>query len=230
MLRLRFRWTAGALARSAAIVLALATASSRAPAFGQAPEDHGEDEAVRRSISRPRFIAEISAGPLLGLDAPLRGAEIGSAAGLRLSPFEALLRAGEAYDAALKVFDSRLDLEIGLGSGLRAIIGGLLLPGNPRLSDSSGQEASVRASLADWPNRFGIGAKIAELFPRRGRGGGGAAGGESRRPALGLEAELVYASYRTEAESALSGARAFAASVEARIALRLRWGEELGRP
>jgi hypothetical protein len=161
---------------------------------------------------RPRLAAELSAGPLLGLDQPLRGASGDAFAGLRLSPFEAGIRAGGAYDSALKTGDLRFDFALGLGSGLRAIVGGLLLLREPTLRDSSGHEAAVRATAADWPNRFGIAATIAELSPR------------PLGARLGIDAEIVYTAFRVKAEDALSGAAAFAASVEARLALRLRFG------
>lgn len=202
----------GILLAFALSLAALPSARAQEPAGkDEAPENHGL-----------HCFAELSAGPILGLDAPLRGGTAGGAIGARLSPFEAGIRAAEAYDAALKCWDTRLDFELGLGSGLRAIIGGLLLPCGISLSDSSGQTASVAATAADWPNRFGIGATIAELFRIEGIKGGG--------PAIGLDAGIVYTSYRLEARNALTGAAAFAASVEASIALRFRWGGERGHP
>jgi hypothetical protein len=212
-----------------AAVLALAAGpfplAARAEGASPAQEtsDLGEDgsrNATKRDReregARPRAFAELSAGPLMGLDKPLRGASADALAGIRLSPFEAGLRAAGAYDGTLKTWDSRFDLIFGLGSGLRAIVGGLLVSGGRELSDSKGRKAEVYASPADWPNRFGIGAAIARLVPRVGGGNDG--------PELGLDAEFVYTSYRVKAEDALSGATAFVAGVELRAALRLRWG------
>jgi hypothetical protein len=160
---------------------------------------------------RARLLVELSAGPLLGLDRPLRGCSLDTLVGLGFPPFEAGIRGAGAWDAALNAGSLRLDLALGLGSGLRAIVGGLLLAGEPALPDPAGGGARLASAAADWPNRFGIAATMAEL-PWR-----------PFRAALGLEAELVYTAFRVKAENALSGAAAFAAGVEARIALRLRW-------
>jgi hypothetical protein len=195
---------------SPSLILALVTTLALGPSPCAA---HPE-----KTPSRARFIAELSAGPLLGLDKPIRGSSLDAYAGMRFSPFEAGLRAAGAYDAALKTWGSRFDFALGLGSGLRAIVGGLLLFGEPSLPDSSGNDATIYATAADWPNRFGIGATIAEL-PLRPLGA-----------ALGLDAEIVYTAYRVKTENALSGAAAFVAGVEAKLALRLRWTSRGHRP
>ena len=194
--------------RSRSLIAAISLILALGRALGPSPCAAYPENAPRR----PRLAAELSAGPLLGLDEPLRGASGDAFVGMRLSPFEAGIRAGGAYDAALKTGDLRFDFALGLGSGLRAIVGGLLLLREPTLRDSSGREAAVRASVADWPDRFGISATIAELSPR------------PLGARLGIDAEIVYTAFRVEAKDALSGAAAFAASVEARIALRLRFG------
>jgi len=170
-----------------------------------------EDNAARQ----PRFAAELAAGPLLGLERPIKGGSGGIAFGAGLGPFEAGLRAGAAYDAALAAGLVRIDLELGLGSGLRAIVGGLLPLGELALADPSASgETRVPVEAAPWPNRFGFAVAILDL----------------PRPLLGarafLDAELVYTDYRaapTAPAAALVGAAAFAACVEATIALRLRW-------
>jgi hypothetical protein len=167
--------------------------------------------------SRGRFFAELSAGPLLGIDRPLRGCSAELLAGVALAPFEAGLGAACAYDAGLGAGSLRLGLELGLGGGLRAIVGGLLLFGEPALRDPGGGEARLAATAADWPNRFGIAAEMAAL-PWRPLGA-----------RLVLEAEMDYVAYRLRSGSALAGAAAFAACVEARLALRSRW-EPGGRP
>jgi hypothetical protein len=194
MRRNSFRATALALA------LAIAPASNSAGAESAPP--------------RARVFAELSAGPLFGIDRPLKGCSLDALIGLGLAPFELGIRGAGAYEAALEGGNLRFDFELGLGSGLRAIVGGLLLRGEPALPDSRAGEARLAAAVADWPNRFGIAATIAEL-PWR-----------PFRAALGLEAELVYTAFRVKAENALYGAAAFAAGAEARIALRLRWGSE----
>jgi len=205
------------------IIVFLAAALAALPTFApeasaQSARPPGEEPRARRSGRGMRPFAELAVGPLLGLDRPVRGAEAEAVGGIRWSPFELGARAAGAYDSALRTWDARVDLLLGLGSGVRAIVGGLILPGASQLVDSGGQEGTVRATPRDWPNRFGLGATLAEFLPR----------GEG--PELGLDAELVYASYRVESESALLGAAAFAAGVEARIALRLRWGGRLPRP
>jgi hypothetical protein len=170
---------------------------------------HAEAE---RASTGSLFFAELSASPLFGIDKPIKGCSLDILCGIGLSPFEAGIRAGGAYDAALHTGDLRLDLALGLGRDLRAIIGGLLLFNEPALPDPGGGGARLIARAADWPNRFGIAATIAET-PWRPFGA-----------ALGIDTELVYTAYRVDAKTALSGAAAFAAGVEARIALRLRWG------
>ena len=167
--------------------------------------------------TRTRFFAEVSASPLFGLDRPIKGASFDILAGISRSPFEAGARAGGAYDTALNAGSMRIDLALGLGRGLRAIIGGLLLFNEPALPDPGGGDARLIAGAADWPNRFGIAATLAEM-PWRPFGA-----------ALGVETEFVYTAYRVDAKTALSGAAAFAAGVEAKLALRLRWGAGIVR-
>jgi hypothetical protein len=160
---------------------------------------------------RTRFFVELSAGPLFGIDRPLKGYALDTLFGLGFAPFEAGLGAAGAYDDAMKRGNLRFDLELGLGSGLRAIVGGLLLWGEAVLPGSGGGDARLAATAADWPNRFGIAATIAELplHPFGAR--------------LGLDTQIIYTAYRVKAKNALSGAAAFAAGVEASLALRLRW-------
>jgi hypothetical protein len=186
---------------------------------------------------------ELSAGPILGIDLPLRGAALGLQAGLAAGPFEAGLRASLAYDASmgpsaaaalLDASSLRIDLALGLGGGLRALVGGLVLLGEASLPLSSLSGPSlpagagagdgaprIAATAASWPNRFGLGATLARL-PWKPLGA-----------ALSLEAELAYAAYRIDASSdpaaaRLSGLAAFAAGIEASLALRLRWGDSPG--
>ena len=162
---------------------------------------------------RMRAFAELSASPLLGIDRPIKGCSLDLLAGLGSGLFEAGIRAGGAYDAALETGSARLDLALGLGRGLRAIIGGCLLFNEAALPDPGGSDARVAARFADWPDRFGIAATLAES-PWRPFGA-----------ELGVDTEIVYTAYRLKARTALSGAAAFAAGVEAKVALRLRWGD-----
>jgi hypothetical protein len=131
---------------------------------------------------------------------------------MALPPFEAGLRAGAAYDLALGSGALRLDFELGLGGGLRAIVGGLVPFGELGLPDPSGlPSARIPVEAAPWPDRFGLAATIADL-PWRALGA-----------RMSVDAELVYTAFRLEGASALAGAAAFAAAVEARLALRFRW-------
>lgn len=168
-------------------------------------------ERLRRLDSGPRLVAEIEAAPLFSLSSPFRGGELSALGGVECQPFEAGLRAGGAYDAAFDAWDMRLDFCLGLGSSLRAIVGCLLLFGEPALPGTDGS-AHVAAAPQDWPNRFGIGATLLDV-PWRPLGA-----------RLALGAELVYTSYRLSTKTALSGAAAFAAGVEAKLQMRLRWG------
>lgn len=164
----------------------------------------------RDAEARPRLVAELEASPLFSLSSPIRGCELSASGGVAWAPFEADLRAGGAYDSAFGAWNLRFDLCLGLGSGLSAIVGGLLLFGEPGLPGTDGG-ASVAAKPQDWPNRFGIGATLFDA-PWRLLGAH-----------LKLGAELVYTSYSLSAKTALTGAAAFAAGVEAKLGLRLRW-------
>ncbi len=156
--------------------------------------------------------AELSAGPLLGIDPALKGCSIDLSLGIAFAPFEAGLRPGISFDAAMESGAFRLDGEIGLGGGLRFLVGGLLPFGRIGLPDPTGSsEARIPLEAAAWPDRFGFSATIADL----------------PWPALGTHiaiiAELVYTAYRLDTASVLAGTAAFAAAIEARLALRLRW-------
>ena len=194
-------------------VFALATAFASAAASPKtAPH---ENEPYRG------FFAELSSGPLIGIDRPLKGCSGSFLAGMALPPFEFGMRAGAAYDGALNIGLLRFDLEIGLGNGLRAIVGGLIPLGGLSLPDPAGGiDVRVPVTAAALPNRFGIASTLAEL-PWR-----------ALRARMAIDVELVYTDYRIApqtgqvslpAAQALSGAAAFAAGVEAAIALRMRW-------
>ncbi|MGA2548284.1 MAG: hypothetical protein ABSF43_17195 [Rectinemataceae bacterium] len=194
-----------------ALVIVLAAASAPLTASPKSAQSEG--------APRLRFFAELSAGPLIGIDRPIKGCSGGLSVGMTLPPFEGGIRAGAAYDATLDVGLLRFDLEIGLGSGLRAIVGGLIPLGGLGLPDPAGTGFRVPVSAAAWPNRFGIASTLAEL-PWR-----------ALKARTVIEVELVYTDYRLaprgtaslpEAQ-ALSGAAAFAAGVEATIAIRMRW-------
>ena len=167
------------------------------------------------------FVAELSAGPLVGIDRPIKGCSLALMAGLAFPPFEVGIRAGAAWDTGLDTGLLRFDLVIGLGSGLRAVVGGLVPLGGLALPDPAGGAVPVPVTAAAWPDRFGIASTLAYL-PWRVLGA-----------QLAIDVELVYTDYRLTAQGgdaslaaaqALSGAAAFAAGVEATVSARLRWG------
>lgn len=117
----------------------------------------------RAAIAQPGLIAELAAGPLLGIEHPLKGCSGGLLLGAAYGPFEAGLRASAAYDAGFDAALIFLDLELGLGSGLRAIVGGLLPLGELALADPSGGGTSVPVEEGPWPNRFGLASTLLDL-------------------------------------------------------------------
>jgi hypothetical protein len=162
-----------------------------------------------------RFVAELAASPVFSLSTPFRGCGASVLAGFSLEPFEAALRGGGSYDSGLETGTMRFDFVAGLGTGLRAIVGCLLLFDEPLLPGSGEGGVHVSSGPEDWPNRFGLGTTLFD-FPLRRRG-------RDVGLKLALDAELIYTSYRVDAKTALAGAAAFAAGVEASLALRLRW-------
>jgi hypothetical protein len=185
----------------------LAAANARAPAQDSAPE-------------RPRIVAELGAGPIIGLESPLRGASAGLLVGLEWGRLEAGLRAGAAYDRALGSASLRLDLELGLGGGLRVVAGGII-PLSPAVLEPEG--AALPLDAAAWPSRFGLSSRLVELD----RGPFG-----SR---VAASASMIYSAYRVacgrdEAAAALSGAAAFAACVEVGATISLEWGRPRDPP
>jgi hypothetical protein len=190
--------------RALPFVAALAVALGAVPAHAEA------------GPPRVFMFTELSARPLFGIDRPFKGCAGDALAGIALSPFETGIRASGAYDAGLRAGELRFDFVLGLGSGLRAIVGCLLLFEEPALPNSAGADARLSATAADWPDRFGIAATMADI-PWKPFGA-----------ALGIDAEIVYTAYRLKAKTALSGASAFAAGVEASLALRLRWETKKG--
>ena len=168
---------------------------------------------------RASLVAEVSAGPTLGLDRFLRGCLSEAGLGFSWAPFEADLRVGASYDAALGQGALDLDIALSLGKNLRAIIGCLFPLGPLALETDSG---SVLLEASSWPNRFGLEATLAEISLGR----AGLKAGLKAEPKAEMKAELaaafVYEDLRvpdgaSSAASRLSGARAFAACVEAEL-------------
>jgi hypothetical protein len=200
------------------LAVALAAASRLASASEAARAGSDGDDGTE---NRPRLMAELGCGPLIGIDSPLRGASAGLLVGLGWGPLEAGLRAGAAFDRSLGSASVRLDLELGLGGGMRVVVGGLV-PLAPPVLEPEG--AAIALEAPGWPCRFGLSAEIAELpFGHAG----------SRVAAF---AEIVYCAYRVsdgsaaEAASALSGAAAFAACVEVSATISIAWGLGRGAP
>jgi len=200
------------LAAALAATPRIAQAAESAQAIQTAPEAAPTPE---RSRERPRLVAELGAGPMIGLDSPIRGAEAGFLLGLGWGPVEAGLRAGAALDRALECASVRLDLELGLGGGLRVLVGGVVPLARPVLEPDG---AALPLEASGWPCRFGLAATIAEL----------PAGPFGSR--VVARAELAYSAYRvagdaaSSAKAALSGAAAFAACVEICATVSLAWG------
>lgn len=165
------------------------------------------------AYAKPRVepFVELAMGPVIGIDGPLKGGAIASHVGLALYPFELRLRANAAYYFPLKMGILGVDIVFSIGPSMRAIVGGLLPFGPLSLQDPSGS-ARIPVIPAPWPDRFGLGATIVE-FPWKPL--------EAR---VGIEAELLYTAYNLQSATALVGAAAFAASVEATVSLRVRWG------
>ena len=187
--------------RTLCVILSLIAAAPR----------HGLAAGTKLQARQGPF-AELSAGPLLGIDPALKGCSIDLSVGLDIAPFELGLRPGISYDAAMESGAFRLDGELGLGGGLRFLVGGLLPFGRIGLPDPTGSsEARIPLEAAAWPDRFGFSATIADLpWPALGT-------------RIGIVAELVYTAYRLRTASPLAGTAAFAAAIEGRLALRLRW-------
>jgi hypothetical protein len=173
----------------------------------------------------PSLVAEVSAGPALGLDRFLRGCSFDAGLGFSWAPFEADLRAGASYDAAFGQGAIDLDIALSLGKNLRAIIGGLFPLGPLALETDSG---AVLLKTGTWPNRFGLEATLAEIpLGRAGLKAGPKAGPNAELKAE-LAADFVYedlhvSDLASSAASRLSGAQAFAACVEAELVLRAAW-------
>ena len=136
-------------------------------------------EAARSSSSSRRAPSSASIGPFKGCSGELLARP-------RAAPFEAGIRAGGAYDTSLGLGRTCAStLELGLGSGLRAIVGGLLLFGALSLPDR--REATERASPVDG------GGLARPLRPRPRRS---PTSWQALRARVGIDAELVYTAYR----------------------------------
>jgi hypothetical protein len=195
--------------KTALIAAALLSASVRLATAAQAEQP------------RPRFSAELAAGPIVGLDTPLRGGAAGLLVALAWGPVEAGLRASAAIDRTLDSASARLDLELGLGGGMRIVVGGIVPISKPFLEPEG---AALPLEAAPWPCRFGLSARIADLAP-------GPFGSR-----VAVFAGMVYSAYRVAADAssaaraALSGAEAFAACVEVSATIALEWGGGRGTP
>ncbi|MDA8426668.1 MAG: hypothetical protein M0Z80_11080 [Treponema sp.] len=223
-----------------------ASAVPASPARAAAPAEGGGSPARGASI----FAAELGAGPLVGLDRPLRGGELSAALlldlGSALGPGYAGLMPGlEAvvlYDLSFQAAAACADLVFSLGSELRFALGCEAPLGGAALSVDG---ASLALAAGAWPNRFAVTALLGELGGLRGGGpegggagrevgGGGAGGGPEgggAGPRLSLEVELGWSAYRLADEAAVgrlaaaqSGIRGFAAGFRMGSLLRLRWG------
>jgi len=196
----------------AVFAVALATVLTRATA--ESDRKPGDEKTQEHFY----ITFELDAGPLLGLDEPLRGASGGVMLGLGLGQLGLGLSSHAAYDRTLDFVSISLDLGAEIGDGLRIIVGGVL-PLTSATLDPEG--AALPLTAANWPSRFGLATRLID----------------SNRGLLGsrfrISAEIVYTAYRVEeeeaqtAKAALSGARAFAACIEIRITAALAWNVAL---
>ncbi|MGO8695652.1 MAG: hypothetical protein ACLQMF_18475 [Rectinemataceae bacterium] len=249
-----FRRTASiALLRLAAGSLCLAqdplAGATAAPGPGS-PADLSSPSAAKSSaISRSPAAAheasllafELGAGPLLGLDRPLRGAELsatllldlGAAFGPGFSGLAQGVEAAALYDMSFQATILCADIVFYLGPEIR-LLAGFETPLGPAAIDADG--TSLALEPGPWPNRFAVSALLGRLGgsePSRetARGSGTARRPPERRPRFSIEAEFGWSSYRladqtsaTRLQTARSGIRGFAAGFRLDTVLRLRWG------
>lgn len=207
--------TLPSIALLAALVLAPATGAR--PAFAEPPA--GPAAAGLRK-EPPLLLAIFSAGPLLGLEAPLRG--LSATAGLRAAwgGFAPGLRLGLRWDGALAAPIAEAQLLLALGPEL-ALFAGADLP-LATLRPFEGDERALEA--AELPSRVGLSARLLGLSrPERGEEG------------LDLEAELAFSRLRpkpgagegADLAAYLAGPGGFSLGLTAALRLRLSLG--LGR-
>jgi len=167
-----------------------------------------------------RLLFEIGAGPISGLDDPLRGAAAGLLVGASIGPIEAGFRPSLAYDASLSSLSLRADLVLGIGDGVRLIAGGIV-PLSPAILEPEGVALALEAGKC--PCRFGLESRLTEA--RRGPFGS----------SFSASAAIVYSAYRigdeaaAAPEAALAGTAAFAACIELRVSIDLAWRLRLRR-
>jgi hypothetical protein len=193
----------------------------------------------------PIFAAELGAGPLVGLDRPLRGGELSAALlldlGGALGPgFSGLMQGIEAaalYDISFQATILCADIVFYLGPELR-LLAGCEMPLGSAALDADG--VSLALNPGSWPNRFavsvllgrlGCGPETPQAAPLAVSPAASAAQSLGRGPRFSIEAEFGWSSYRladqasaTRLQTAQSGIRGFSAGFRLGTVLRLRWG------
>ena len=202
------------------------SAAPVSPVIAAAPAEAGASPAHGASV----LACELGAGPIVGLDRPLRGGEIsaallldlGSALGPGYAGLMPGLEAAVLYDLSFRAVVACADFVFSLGPELRFGLGCEAPLGSAAL-DADG--AALALAAGTWPNRFAVTALLGELGDAQ--GGGAELGG----PRVSLEAELGWSAYRLADAStagrlaaAQSGIRGFAAGFRMGTLLRLRWG------
>lgn len=197
-------------------VLASASRPSHALQNGAAkPTD-----ASKAADAEASLVIEVGAGPIAGLDNPLRGASAGILLGAAIGAVEASARPSLAYDASLGSLSVRVDLVIGIGDGFRLIAGGMV-PLKSAILEPEG--AALPLEVGNWPCRFGLESKLIES----------AFGPFGSR--VSASASITYSAYRVakeaseSAKAALAGTAAFAACVELLVSVGLSWRVGLSR-
>lgn len=173
-----------------------------------------------------RVVGGFSAGPLVGLDHPLRGAAAGAEIGLAYGWLGALCRGTGIWDARLGAPALRLDIAARFGPDLSFIVGGEIPFGEQAAALG---DACVPIAPENFPCRFGLRATIAKFLPHS--SAPDAAGGSLRhasRFGLTLDAELAWTAYRASGRdgplpAGALGEAGFAAGFTSVIALRCGW-------
>ena len=189
------------LRASAMLALAVAAALGAFAATKDAPLPRPNEGSGKKLD----FETEVTAFSLSGLDLPLRGGglRLGARIGLgiigpSLANGALGLRAGAVWDGAFNAPIVEGELVLGFGPDL-VLFAGCELPLSSLQAQGRGQTIGLDA--ADWPNRFGISAILAE-FSAASSGAASAGAASAGAAASGgfrlcLEAELSWSAYRS---------------------------------
>lgn len=176
------------------------------------------------------FAFEIGAGPLIGLDRPLRGGavsaglflDLGRVFGRSFRGIEQGVEAAALYDLSFRAAAARADLTLCMGPELRVRLGYELPLGRATLL-ADGATLSIKPGAA--PNSFAICALLG-AFGEAGAGG----------PRFSVEAEFGWSAYRladpgsaSATRTVQSGISGFASGFRLGAIARARWGPAAAR-